>query len=770
MTDFDKLQRTAHLLEQDLRLLELSKRKQHKISLTDARALDIRQQLMGTYEDLIILDTNLSKGFEDRSWSVVFYSRIEELRSVIGKFQMERNEALGKALEELEKHLDLGTQFYQTLLLNIQSRFKIDPVSVALEMLPAPPSKKGSGPKTESREMMYAAFCYKVVIYMGDLARYRATYCQRNSKSWELCSKTYEYAAKINPFSGKTFSQLAIVATNRRNFLESLFFYSLSLSSSIPLEIARDNLKMFHAKVSAKESLKNVDSLVIESSNDGFMLFGKLIVQYHCDFLFQTAVELDGVTDYDKALTFQRVIAEALSVAISGEEIPEGMGLLVRRACIILLCGHKELNAMFEANEKAGIRQKIRCIQAVTFAIILDIIQQLLDLITTNLVESVSKLESEPLSSFVASVGLVCMIMELEFDMLVQFKNYTAPKTPLETLNKRLIQFLRSLVTLTNSVSDFADMDGSKDCLEEDVLVMGLKWMDGFRRMLDGASILNVLSDKVAGDVDTTVSRMSRIASFMKEVVESKSFDGVVSFDTKENKFAVIDEESKRLERDKVSKALAVELLKNHIGSLETTIDQVKQRTLPFVVLDVDCYIFKLRFIKSMLMSRRCILIVPLDIIRSLDSLKKENDQRATKAREAIRYLEQRFKYRSKFLRAQQTAEYKELWKKNGFLAVPKSLLHADDSDSLVTCFEDNPPLEDVNNDSQDDDAIPNVTIQIPKSYRSILGCCGYYRDHIAPAPLDEEDRPFTLYTDNPSLVAMAKCVGVPTRSLNPVK
>jgi hypothetical protein len=45
---------------------------------------------------------------------------------------LEKNPALGKALEELDRHLGLAIGFYQTLLLLLEVRWKVEPTTLGL--------------------------------------------------------------------------------------------------------------------------------------------------------------------------------------------------------------------------------------------------------------------------------------------------------------------------------------------------------------------------------------------------------------------------------------------------------------------------------------------------------------------------------------------------------------------------------------------------------------------------------------------------------------
>jgi hypothetical protein len=149
-------------------------------------------------------------------------------------------------------------------------------------------------------------------------------------------------------------------------------------------------------------------------------------------------------------------------------------------------------------------------------------------------------------------------------------------------------------------------------------------------------------------------------------------------------------------------------------------------------------------------------------VIHALDIMKKGSNQVGSKAREATRYLEQRFKYRSDFLRAQQSSEIQLRWSKAGYITVSKENESMVKAISQLMIFQDKPVLESTDADnSESEPPSTTVDVQIPKTFRSLLSCCLYYRDNVAPPSIDDTDTPFVLVTDNLEMSAAAKCLGI---------
>ena len=112
-------------------------------------------------------------------------------------------------------------------------------------------------------------------------------------------------------------------------------------------------------------------------------------------------------------------------------------------------------------------------------------------------------------------------------------------------------------------------------------------------------------------------------------------------------------------------KTLATQRLKSQVEDLETKQGSFKHLDHPIYLLDLDCFLFHLHVVKRYLMAKSSSIIVCLEVIQMLDVLKKGHIH-AIQAREAIRYLEQRFKYPSPWLIGQKPEERAVCWEPDG--------------------------------------------------------------------------------------------------------
>lgn len=243
-------------------------------------------------------------------------------------------------------------------------------------------------------------------------------------------------------------------------------------------------------------------------------------------------------------------------------------------------------------------------------------------------------------------------------------------------------------------MSYFADFDG---ILESSICDFELCGLAAFR------NYYKFISFTTKTIIDTPAICYSRICQFARHLSDDPdpSYD-FFKFDTSTASFVAID---KRMKKQKLMTNLAAELLKDQIMNLEIK-QGIAQKTHPIVLLDVDCFLYRLKQVKNLLQSKTSIILVSLYVMNQLDALKKGQDKVNISAREANRYLEQRFKYPSSFLIGQ----------------TPKQELQ---------------PID--------------PSIFIPSTYREIITCSLYYQNRCRSF-----EQAFTIITSNEELKNLA--------------
>ncbi|TPX63158.1 hypothetical protein SpCBS45565_g06822 [Spizellomyces sp. 'palustris'] len=715
----------AQSFERALREHELRKRQQRSLALVDTEAGRLRLCLLELYEDLIVVEPTFAaaKNIDDKLWNVVFYVRLEELRSLIRK--TEQNPPLLAASEELQNHLNMAISFYQTLLLTMKSTFEEDLIAFGIEQYVCKRDAHGEPLSDVQMKMSLFHLIHKCTVYLGDLSRYREIHSLNNGKNWQSPRYHYLKAIRINPDIGKPYSQLAIVASYTRSDLEVIYWYCLSLANLNPHSVTKENITAFYNSQETKAMLQSSEPQSprspLQQATTDFLTFHRQI------FDPESVVMGDLLSSYMKTIELVRAIPTTSSQAVP---LPDWLRMVMP----ILAATYYDMDQRFGKTDQTAVRHRVRIIQVFLAAMVFDFLAIMLDVLLNNMTETEVAMEAlaespdaSPLFGYLSPIALMCAWLEMNLNVFVMFLNYAKTIKEAEVVLPTVTKFLRSLGKFANIISSFADMDGSIDCLPEDADLLGFLPLRNYYQQLDMESIEDVLKDRQSAVSDQMAIRMARVARFAMKLSEDERID-FFRFNETDGTFNMLDEDAKKKEMHKLMKALATERLKDQVSTLEQNINKLKELSCPMILIDTNGYVNHLGFVKKWLASRKSIVIVPMDVIDNLDRLKKGTEKINAKAREAIRYLEQRFRYRSEYLRGQQDEERIALWDREGTL--------------------------------------PNSAGFVPKHMRSILACALYYQTRVAPQPLDETDVPFALVTDDTALTEVACGVGVVVRGV----
>ncbi|RZR83766.1 hypothetical protein BHM03_00010457 [Ensete ventricosum] len=209
------------------------------------------------YETIILEDHDFSEkhDVEFVLWQL-HYRRIEEFRQHInaaasagsnatfGGKVLVRPDKIKKIRSVFKSFLTEATGFYHDLILKISVKYGL-PLSsfsegIEKEIVLAKDEKK----LAEIKKGLMS--CHRCLIYLGDLARYKELYGERDSVSCDFAAAStyYMQAASLCPSSGNPHHQvlLAILASYSGDDLLAVYWYFRSLAVEIPFSTARDNL------------------------------------------------------------------------------------------------------------------------------------------------------------------------------------------------------------------------------------------------------------------------------------------------------------------------------------------------------------------------------------------------------------------------------------------------------------------------------------------------------------------------------------------------
>ncbi|KAH9330497.1 hypothetical protein KI387_002605, partial [Taxus chinensis] len=197
------------------------------------------------------------------------YIGIEEFCSKICNLSPSSNkrnrnqETLLRVVNSFKGFLDKASGYFHALIVKLRAKYGLPPSPLpgeALLCLKHQGSSHG------------AVSCHRLLIYLGDLARYKELFAVQNTSNhvWTVTANYYMQAATLCPSTGNAHNQLAVLATYTGDALGAIYHYCRSLAVDVPFVTARENLTLLFEKVSRKHGFNLEEILLIDA------LFGML--------------------------------------------------------------------------------------------------------------------------------------------------------------------------------------------------------------------------------------------------------------------------------------------------------------------------------------------------------------------------------------------------------------------------------------------------------------------------------------------------------------
>ena len=100
--------------------------------------------------------------------------------------------------------------------------------------------------------------CHATLIRLGDLSRYRETELQLKERNWGPAKGYYDLATAIDPTSGASYNQLAIIARNDGDHLRAVYYLYRALAVEHPQPFAGENLEKEWRKILIRDMEKTL--------------------------------------------------------------------------------------------------------------------------------------------------------------------------------------------------------------------------------------------------------------------------------------------------------------------------------------------------------------------------------------------------------------------------------------------------------------------------------------------------------------------------------
>ena len=91
--------------------------------------------------------------------------------------------------------------------------------------------------------------CYLTLVQLGDLSRYRETELQAKERKWGPAKGYYDLAIALDPTSGMSYNQLAVIALTDQDHLRAVYYLYRAICVENPAPQARGNLELEFKKL-----------------------------------------------------------------------------------------------------------------------------------------------------------------------------------------------------------------------------------------------------------------------------------------------------------------------------------------------------------------------------------------------------------------------------------------------------------------------------------------------------------------------------------------
>ncbi|EXJ83818.1 hypothetical protein A1O1_07445 [Capronia coronata CBS 617.96] len=122
--------------------------------------------------------------------------------------------------------------------------------------------------------------CYSTLIRLGDLSRYRETELQTKERNWGPAKGYYELASVLDPASGISSNQLAVIALADQDHLRAVYHLYRAICVDNPAPLAQGNLKLEFKKIK-KRSAQGMSILSEDAVPEGSRELQESFLLFH---------------------------------------------------------------------------------------------------------------------------------------------------------------------------------------------------------------------------------------------------------------------------------------------------------------------------------------------------------------------------------------------------------------------------------------------------------------------------------------------------------
>ncbi|CDH53656.1 hypothetical protein RO3G_15814 [Lichtheimia corymbifera JMRC:FSU:9682] len=638
-----------------------------QITATEDEIDYVRKSLKSIYGRILTEDITYaaSHHIEDKLWRYICYPNIEEVRSKLRKLNGATDQATRDRLQkQLLKRIDSNYKFYRELNTKIKADHHVDLKTIGIDLF------------RQTGDDQIAIILQSNYICMGDIARYRASAVDKQSsgEQWKLAKECYQKAAEVYRFSGKPYSQLALVSISNGSVIDVVWYYCMSLAMKHPSTVGRDNLRAFYSKIRFSTQ-KEPD---VKSGTKLISHFVESFLQLHRQVMFG-GEELSSLNVPASLLdtVISNVIATATAEDESSDDIPKVISStlhvlknMLTRTTVILVITIWHLGERMKSKGNASQWPQLQSAQMRILEYGFKIFTDLLKAVesASHAKDKMSEEKYNRLSYMVdyallSGLSIWCTFLANNMHVISQYCTSTDMRGARDNERRTLVKAIQAFSSCLIAHPMFPDpvmhVLPPTYPISEDLTLLGVVPFARFHGTVDYFKEVDYSeADEASVDARRNI-RWGRVRELIRKIAESTAFD-FVQYNKNEQKYTVLDENAKRQQQNRFMKALATQRLMEQVSSLEKNVNRMHLSAgLPpsgkpevyTVVLDVTAFLDGLSKVKKWAnqtlnpnnRTQGSILevIVPLETIDALDFHKKGSSHMNMQARESIRYIDQ---------------------------------------------------------------------------------------------------------------------------------
>ncbi|CAO2837384.1 unnamed protein product [Amaranthus hypochondriacus] len=336
--------------------IELEKKRQKSLQAKIPSDFNTWLQIRENYEAIILEDYAFSEknNVEYSLWQL-HYKRIEEFRALFNAAQASgrssasansgraplQPDRITKIRVQFKAFLSEATGFYHDLILKIKARYGLPLGHFNEDSDNEAVMGTDSAKSSDVKKALVS--CHRCLIYLGDLARYKGSYGEGESRAREFsaASSYYLQAASLWPSNGNPHHQLAILSTYSNDELVAVYRYFRSLAAEVPFPTAKDNLVIAFEKnrqsytqlIETKKSMGDAEV----SKTEKYKEFCTQYIRLHGILFTRTSLETFGVVLSSVKGAFHELLSSGPEESLNfGRDSMEN-GLVILRLVVILI-------------------------------------------------------------------------------------------------------------------------------------------------------------------------------------------------------------------------------------------------------------------------------------------------------------------------------------------------------------------------------------------------------------------------------------------------